>query len=258
VAADTVVQRLDYDAWGNVVRDTRPGFQPWGYAGGLYDPLTGLVRFGARDYDAATGRWTAKDPAGFGAGLADSYSYVGGNPINWTDPSGNCVGLLAIVCAQAVRGAAHGAIAGAVFAALSDVARGCPIDWSNLFAEAGRGAVLGAIANLGLGVFDLAVTSRAVRASGLIGETVLGSGPSYRLVGQARRAAYLDVPANTWARLRGLQWPANREFLDRAVARGDELVLATDPVFAGPNLLRELTYLGDRYGIGSLRRVGAP
>ncbi|MDS4031603.1 MAG: hypothetical protein RKO66_16235 [Candidatus Contendobacter sp.] len=35
--------------------DTSPGFQPFGFAGGLYDKDTGLVRFGARDYGAADG-----------------------------------------------------------------------------------------------------------------------------------------------------------------------------------------------------------
>ncbi|MBK6514678.1 MAG: hypothetical protein IPG04_11280 [Polyangiaceae bacterium] len=68
VAAGTVVQELDYDAWGRVLVDTNPGLQPFGFAGGLYDPDTGLVRFGARDYDAETGRWTAKDPIRFGVG----------------------------------------------------------------------------------------------------------------------------------------------------------------------------------------------
>jgi hypothetical protein len=29
------------------------------------------VRFGARDYDAVTGRWTAKDPIGFGGGTTN-------------------------------------------------------------------------------------------------------------------------------------------------------------------------------------------
>lgn len=29
---------------------------------GLYDSDTGLVRFGARDYDSMVGRWTARDP----------------------------------------------------------------------------------------------------------------------------------------------------------------------------------------------------
>ena len=37
-----------------------------GFAGGLYDPDTGLVRFGARDYDAVVGRWITKDPISFG------------------------------------------------------------------------------------------------------------------------------------------------------------------------------------------------
>ncbi|MGH2376362.1 MAG: RHS repeat-associated core domain-containing protein, partial [bacterium] len=67
---------------------TAPGFQPFGYAGGLYDHQTGLVRFGARDYDASTGRWTAKDPIGFGGGSANLYVYVDSDPVNALDPLG--------------------------------------------------------------------------------------------------------------------------------------------------------------------------
>lgn len=64
---DGVVQRLSYDAWGVVVHDSAPGAQPFGYAGGLYDPATGLVRYGARDYDPLVGRWTAPDPMFWGS-----------------------------------------------------------------------------------------------------------------------------------------------------------------------------------------------
>jgi RHS repeat-associated protein len=88
VADGTIVQSVSYDEFGRVLSDNNPGFQPFGFAGGLYDRDTGLVRFGARDYDPHTGRWTAKDPIGFGGGLSNLYGYVGGDPVNFVDPSG--------------------------------------------------------------------------------------------------------------------------------------------------------------------------
>lgn len=88
VASGTVVQQMSYDEFGQVVLDTNPGFQPFGFAGGLYDADTGLVRFGARDYDALTGRWTAKDPILFEGGTTNLYEYVGNDPVNRVDPRG--------------------------------------------------------------------------------------------------------------------------------------------------------------------------
>jgi RHS repeat-associated protein len=79
---------LDVDEFGRVTSDTNPGFQPFGFAGGLYDPDTGLVRFGVRDYDAFTGRWTARDPILFGGGDTNLYDYVGNDPVNFIDPWG--------------------------------------------------------------------------------------------------------------------------------------------------------------------------
>jgi RHS repeat-associated protein len=84
-----VVQRLDYDEFGRVLTDTNPGFQPFGFAGGLYDRDSGLIRFGARDYDAETGRWTTKDPTlFFTGGDKNLYGYVVNDPINLFDPFG--------------------------------------------------------------------------------------------------------------------------------------------------------------------------
>jgi RHS repeat-associated protein len=88
VATGAIAQRIDYDEFGIVTMDTNPGFQPFGYAGGLYDAQTRLVRYGTRDYDAETGRWTAKDPVRFEGGGVNLYGYGLGDPVNLFDRTG--------------------------------------------------------------------------------------------------------------------------------------------------------------------------
>ena len=68
--------------------NSNPELLSLGCAGGLRELTTGLVRYGARDYDATVGRWTAKDPAGFYAGMANLYVHCANNPANSVDPSG--------------------------------------------------------------------------------------------------------------------------------------------------------------------------
>jgi RHS repeat-associated protein len=85
---DSVAQRLDYDEFGKVTQDTNPGFQPFGFAGGLYDRDTGLTRFGARDYDAQTARWTAKDIVRFRGRDSNLFGYAFSDPVNGFDPFG--------------------------------------------------------------------------------------------------------------------------------------------------------------------------
>ena len=83
-----ILKRVTYDSFGNITKDTKPGFSVLGFAGGLYDPDTGLVRFGYRDYDPEIGRWTSKDPIGFDGGDANLYGYVFSDPVNLVDPNG--------------------------------------------------------------------------------------------------------------------------------------------------------------------------
>ena len=88
-SAGNVVKRIDYDSFGNIIDDTNVSFDmSFGFAGGLHDRDTGLVRFGYRDYDPDIGRWTAKDPIGFAGGDTDLFGYVLNNPISSIDPAG--------------------------------------------------------------------------------------------------------------------------------------------------------------------------
>jgi RHS repeat-associated protein len=85
----TIVKTIEYDTFGNVLSDSNETLAvPFGFAGGLYDPDTKMTRFGYRDYDAETGKWTAKDPIGFNGGDTNLYGYVLGDPVDWIDPSG--------------------------------------------------------------------------------------------------------------------------------------------------------------------------
>jgi RHS repeat-associated protein len=88
-----IAEEISYDEFGNVIGDTNLGFQPFGFAGGLYDQDTKLVRFGARDYNSSIGRWTAKDPIRFDGSDANLYDYVLQDPVNRVDPSGLGGGL---------------------------------------------------------------------------------------------------------------------------------------------------------------------
>lgn len=88
LSSGVIEARMQFDEFGDVVLDTTPGLIPFGFAGGLYDSATRLVRFGARDYDGRVGRWTAKDPIGFLGGDVNLYGYVVNDPLNFVDPLG--------------------------------------------------------------------------------------------------------------------------------------------------------------------------
>jgi RHS repeat-associated protein len=121
-ASGAVAQELTYDAWGRILSDSAPGFQPFAFGGGVHDPDTGLTRFGARDYDPEAARWTSPDPMGFSGGDVNLYAYVGNDPINQVDPSGLFIETFVDVLSC---GIGLGQVA-------SELASGCGVDGWNV------------------------------------------------------------------------------------------------------------------------------
>ena len=90
----TVLQQTEYDAWGVPSVVSGAGIQFLGYAGGLTDTSTGLVRFGVRDYEPGKGRWTARDPLFWESSVGASYTYADDQPVNLRDVTGLSVSYI--------------------------------------------------------------------------------------------------------------------------------------------------------------------
>ncbi len=89
ITTGTIIAKFNHDEFGNSVTNTNSSLKlPFDFAGGLRDWDTGLIHFGAREYDPSIGRWLSKDPILFSAGDPNLYGYVASDPVNAIDPSG--------------------------------------------------------------------------------------------------------------------------------------------------------------------------
>jgi RHS repeat-associated protein len=91
-----------------------------------------LICYGARDYDAYTGRWTARDPILFDGGDTNLYAYVANDPVNWIDPSGRFAVIVIPFIVEGLIVAGEVALEG--FALWT--AAGALADWSDYINEA--------------------------------------------------------------------------------------------------------------------------
>ncbi len=213
VDADTgeIVQRMDYDAFGNVTQDTNAGFQAFGFAGGLYDPDTGLVRFGARDYDPEAGRWTAKDPIFFAGLSGNLYGYTFNDPINFIDTDGQFVQVLVGAAIGAVSsaigawatggdvvqatltGAVTGAVAGLLPGATlaSHMVKGAALGGTENFAQQTLGLAKNPCRSFNVGSFVGSIVGGAVGA----GRANVAGGPSNGVLGKVSAGVLAASPA---------------------------------------------------------------
>ncbi len=123
-----VTAGFTYDAWGNASGTSGTATTPFRYAGGYLDSASRLYCFRARWYDPGTGQFMSLGP--LVAQTLQPYSYVGNDPLNGTDPTGqymvcggrSCASIIAQQRAAARRRAAQAASARAAEAAAARAA----------------------------------------------------------------------------------------------------------------------------------------
>jgi RHS repeat-associated protein len=139
-----------------------------GYTGHKFDKDLGLSYMQARYYDPMIGRFYSNDPVdalghigrrnpvhGFGR-----YTYVNNNPYRYTDPDGEF--------GQVLAGAGIGGLIGGGIEAFKQFKSGDGFDLKKIGIEAGKGALIGGAATLGMisaaALTEGLVTSRAANA----------------------------------------------------------------------------------------------
>ncbi|MEW6233737.1 MAG: RHS repeat-associated core domain-containing protein, partial [Chloroflexota bacterium] len=176
------------------------------------DPETGFHYNWHRYYNAVDGRFLTPDPIGLEGGM-NRYGYANENPVNLADPEG-----------LAPNPDANG--------------NGIP-DYKEVIPRPTPPPIVTPEMLVGLvpvllgmppapptaGAFGRVASGSSCAAKTT--QTVLGKFPDYLRIADELGARRFSVPAEVWNKMsKAEQWAANQKFLDRAIARGDKIVLS--------------------------------
>jgi RHS repeat-associated protein len=283
----TILECPDYSPFGRLLQTstrslachTTPSRAPQQFTGQIRDTETKLDYFGARYYSGAEGRFLSSD------GLVakkdwllepqrwNRYAYALNNPIKYVDPDGKDA-IAAFFLGEQYRNVSTFEVifsketiteiqkAGEMFfAEHRRMTHGLsPVPTSK--SEAGMAVIVpfGGKYVGRVGQKLLTVGSRAGQklltqgkpVAGLLraGRTVLGKVGRYEKVADELGANKFKIPDDVWNKMTDKQRiAANFRFLDRMIARGDEVILAdpvTDIQAVGGHFRKELDYLIDK------------
>jgi len=110
-AGQKVVWDRDAEPFGKTTHTNGPATLNLRSPGQYHDNESGLDYNFFRSYNPGTGRYTQSDSMGLAAGI-NTYSYVGGNPVNDTDPSGLYAYTYTIAELETVNSALEGTLPG--------------------------------------------------------------------------------------------------------------------------------------------------
>ena len=186
---EAVYATYTYDAWGNILSQSgsMASANPLRYRGYYYDTETGFYYLQSRYYDPATRRFINADvynsTDSSDAVSCNMFAYCGNNPTSRSDETGNFWNFIV--------GAVVGAVVNAVSTAVDAVKEG-GLDalsdgktWAKIGVSAATGAINGAVAASGLGMFAQAGISAATSAVGDIANQWIDTG-SLKKVNYAR------------------------------------------------------------------------
>ncbi|MDZ7858414.1 RHS repeat-associated core domain-containing protein [Sphaerotilus sp.] len=142
----SVTYKYRYGPYGEVVPPSSADSSPFRFTGREKD-TDSLYFYRSRYYSTAIQRFISSDAIGLSGGV-NTYAYVDGNPVSYTDPTGEIIPILACIANPWCRGAAMGALAFTGNIIYQSIAKSdCPIDWG----EAASWGVSGAGVSMGIG-----------------------------------------------------------------------------------------------------------
>ena len=153
------------------------------YTGQRIDPETnGLYYYRARMFMPAWGRFMQPDPFGYGAG-ANLYAYVGNDPLNNTDPNGQCPWCI-------------GAISSVAIGYGISLITGQSYTWQNALTDAALGAVGAGLASKLKTAYQLAEAGAGIskaRYLGALGEEAVGATDARQGIQVSARTLFPDI-----------------------------------------------------------------